>query len=136
MSHVAFPVVWAIGLLAFGVILATRVRLLVAARPAPGRLQRLPEQLRRAVVDGIGQRKFLSGEQPAGIMHALIFWGFVVLMVQVVTLFGRAFAATWDIPGFGAHQLLGPPFFIARDLLEVTVIVGVGYMLYRRVIVH
>ena len=88
------------------------------------------------VVDGLGQRKFLRGEQPAGIMHALIFWGFVVLMLQVVTLFGRAFDATWDIPGFGPDQLLGPPFFLARDLLEVTVIVGVGYMLYRRLIVH
>ncbi len=51
------------------------------------------------VVDGIGQRKFLSGEQPAGIMHALIFWGFVVLMLQVITLFGRAFDSSWNIPG-------------------------------------
>ena len=87
-------------------------------------------------VDGFGQRKFLSGEQPAGIMHALVFWGFVVLMLQVITLFGRAFDVNWNIPGFGPDQLLGPPFFILRDLLEVTVIVGAGYMLYRRVIVH
>ncbi|MGZ4278526.1 MAG: (Fe-S)-binding protein, partial [Solirubrobacteraceae bacterium] len=135
MSHVAFPIVWAIGLLVFAVIVAGRARLLLAARPA-ARLDRIPERLRRMVVDGLGQRKFLRGEQPAGIMHALIFWGFVVLMLQVVTLFGRAFDATWDIPGFGPGQLLGPPFFIARDLLEVTVIVGVGYMLYRRLIVH
>ena len=49
--------------------------------------------MRRAVVDGVGQRKFLRGEQPAGVMHALIFWGFVVLLLQVVTLFGRAFDA-------------------------------------------
>ena len=33
-------------------------------------------------------------------------------------------------------QLLGPPFFLARDLLEATVIVGVGYMLYLRLVVH
>ena len=135
MSHVAFPIVWAIGLLVFAAIVAGRARLLLAARPA-ARFDRIPERLRRMVVDGLGQRKFLTGEQPAGIMHALIFWGFVVLMLQVVTLFGRAFDATWDIPGFGPDQLLGPPFFIARDLLEVTVIVGVGYMLYRRLIVH
>ena len=135
MSHVVFPIVWAIGLLVFAAIVAGRARLLLAARPA-ARFDRIPERLRRMVVDGLGQRKFLTGEQPAGIMHALIFWGFVVLMLQVVTLFGRAFDATWDIPGFGPDQLLGPPFFIARDLLEVTVIVGVGYMLYRRLIVH
>src|SRR5690242_18900956 len=135
MSHLAFPILWALGMLAFAGLVAVRARALLRARPA-ARFDRLGERLRRMVVDGVGQRKFLSGEQPAGWMHALIFWGFVVLMLQVVTLYGRAFDATWDIPGFGAHQLLGPPFFIARDLLEVTVIVGVGYMLYRRVIVH
>jgi Fe-S oxidoreductase len=135
VSHVAFPILWAIGLLVFGGIIAGRARLLLAARPA-ARLDRIPERVRRMFVDGLGQRKFLSGEQPAGIMHALIFWGFVVLMLEVVTLYGRAFDATWNIPGFGPDQPLGPPFFIARDVLEVTVIVGVGYMLYRRLIVH
>ena len=89
----------------------------MAAQPA-ARLDRIPERIRRTVVYGLGQKKFLSGEQPAGIMHALIFWGFVVLMLQVITLFGRAFDASWNIPGFGPDQPLGPPFFIARDLLE------------------
>ena len=107
----------------------------MAARSAT-RLDRIPERLRRTVVDGLGQKKFLSGEQPSGIMHALVFWGFVVLMIQVITLFGRAFDAGWDIPGFAADEPLGPPFFLARDLLEAIVIVGVIYMLYRRVIVH
>ena len=85
------------------------------------------------VVYGFGQRKFLAGEQPSGIAHALVFWGFVVLLLQVITLYGRAFDADWDIPGFGADEPLGPPFLIARDLLEASVIVGVTYMLYRRV---
>ena len=124
MSHVAFPIVWAIGMLVFAGIIAGRARLLLRARPA-ARFDRIPERLRRALVYGVGQRKFLRGEQPAGIMHALIFWGFVVLMIQVVMLFGRTFDASWDIPGFGADQLLGPPFFLARDLLELIVIVGV-----------
>ncbi|MGZ6627615.1 MAG: heterodisulfide reductase-related iron-sulfur binding cluster [Solirubrobacteraceae bacterium] len=135
MSHVAFPILWAIGLAVFTGIIVSRVRLLVAARPA-ARVDRLGERVRCAVVNGLGQRKFLSGEQPAGIMHALIFWGFVVLMLQVITLYGRTFSQSWSIPAFGAGQPLGPPFFIARDVLEATVIVGATYMLYRRLIVH
>ena len=79
---------WAIGLLVFAGIIAGRLRLLLRARPA-ARLDRIPERIRRAVVYGLGQKKFLRGEQPAGIMHALIFWGFVVLMLQVIMLFGR-----------------------------------------------
>jgi Fe-S oxidoreductase len=135
VSHIIFPILMAIALLVFIGIIAVRARLLIAARPA-ARLDRIPARIRRAVVYGLGQKKFLAGEQPAGIMHALIFWGFVVLMIQVITLFGRAFDASWSIPGFGPNQPLGPPFFIARDLLEAIVIVGVGYMLYRRLIAH
>ena len=135
MSHVVFPILWALAMVVFVAILASRARMLLAAAPA-SRFDHVLARIRRMTVDGLGQRKFLSGEQPAGIMHALVFWGFVVLMLQVITLFGRAFDANWNIPGFGPDQLLGPPFFIVRDLLEVTVIVGAGYMLYRRVIVH
>ena len=132
MSHVVFPILWGVGLLVFAGIMASRMRLLLAARSAT-RMDRIPERIRRAVVYGLGQKKFLVGEQPSGIMHALVFWGFVVLMLQVVTLFGRAFDAGWNIPGFAPDEPLGPPFFLARDLLEAAVIVGVGYMLYRRV---
>jgi len=135
MSHVVFPILWGIALLVFSGILAGRARLLLRARPA-ARLDRIPERIWRTVVYGLGQRKFLTGEQPSGIMHALVFWGFVVLMLQVAMLFGRAFDADWSIPGFAADEPLGPPFFIARDLLEAVVIVGVVYMLYRRVVLH
>jgi Fe-S oxidoreductase len=135
MSDVAFPIVWAIAVVVFAAIMAGRLRLLLAARPA-ARLDRYPARLRRTLADGLGQRKFLRGEQPAGIMHALIFWGFVVLLIDVVLLFGRTFDAGWDIPGFAAGQLLGPPFFLARDVLELVVIVAVGYMLYRRLVAH
>ncbi|MGC1815120.1 MAG: hypothetical protein WA696_13355, partial [Solirubrobacterales bacterium] len=135
MSHVLFPILLGIGLLLFGGIIVTRARLLFAARPA-ARWDRIPERVRQTILYGLGQRKFLSGEQPAGIMHALVFWGFVVLVLQVVTLYGRAFDAGWNIPGFAPDEPLGPPFFIARDLLEASVIVGVTYMLYRRVVLH
>jgi Fe-S oxidoreductase len=135
VSHVVFPILWAIALIVFAAIITSRARLLLAARPA-ARLDRIPERIRRTTVYALGQKKFLVGEQPSGIMHALIFWGFVVLMIQVITLFGRSFDASWHIPAFGPDQPLGPPFFIARDVVEASVLVAVIYMLYRRLIVH
>ncbi len=135
MSEVVFPILWGIGMLVFAGIMAVKARLLFRSRPA-ARLDRIPERIWRTTTYGLGQKKFLSGEQPSGIMHALVFWGFVVLMLQVIILFGRAFDADWSIPGFGPDQVLGPPFFLARDLLELVVIVGVAYMLYRRVVLH
>jgi Fe-S oxidoreductase len=128
VSPVAFPIVLAIGLLVFAAIIAVRARRLLIARPT-GRLDRLPQRLARAVVYGIGQKKFLRGDQPAGIMHAVIFWGFLVLMLQVVRLYVRAFDADFDLP---AEDVFG----VARDIVEVLVAVGVVYMLYRRLVVH
>src|SRR3954471_1652042 len=119
MSPVVFPIVWAVGLIVFTAIVATRARLLLRARPAAGRLDRMPERLRRALVLGVGQRKFLRGEQPAGIMHALIFWGFVVLLLQVVTLFGRTWDAPWHLPGLASGEPLGRVFGILVVAVEL-----------------
>jgi hypothetical protein len=65
VSHVIFPILLAIALLVFAGIIAVRARLLLTARPA-SRFDRFPERIRRAVVYGLGQKKFLVGEQPAG----------------------------------------------------------------------
>jgi Fe-S oxidoreductase len=135
MSHVLFPIVLGIAVAIFAAILAGRARLLLAAKPAH-RFDRLPERVRTTVVYAFGQRKFLTGEQPAGLMHFAIFWGFVILGLQVITQFGRAFSADWFIPGFGPHGPLGPPFFVVRDALEAIVIVAVCYALYRRLVAH
>jgi Fe-S oxidoreductase len=129
MSQFAFPVVWAIGFLIFTIIVASRARLLLRARPA-NRLSVIPRRVTRAVVDGVGQRKFLRDEQPSGIAHALIFWGFLVLLLQIVTMFGRTFDADWSPP----RDV--DAFALMRDLIAVVVIGGVGYMLYRRLVAH
>jgi Fe-S oxidoreductase len=135
MSPAALVILGGVAIVVFAGLIGMRARLLLAARPA-GRIDHLGARVKRGVVYGLGQAKFLRGEQPAGIMHAFIFWGFLVLMLQVITLFGRAFDSSWNIPGLAPSEPLGPVFFVARDLFEALVIVGVLYMLYRRVIAH
>ena len=134
MNQPLFPFALGVALVAFAWVLAPRLALLARARPAD-RLNRYRRRAAQMLSDGLGQRRFLIGEQPSGVMHALIFWGFVVLSLQVITQFGRAFDANWHIPGLGAGQL-GPAFFALRDLLEAAVIIAVLYMLYRRLIAH
>ncbi len=107
MSHLAFPILWAIALVVFGAIIVVRTRLLLRARPA-GRFDRIPERIKRTVVYGLGQKKFLVGEQPSGIVHALVFWGFVILMLQVITMFGRAFDARLEHSGVRSQPAARP----------------------------
>ncbi|MGE0684464.1 MAG: (Fe-S)-binding protein, partial [Candidatus Binatia bacterium] len=68
-----------------------RFRLLLAARPAQA-FDRISERIMAMLVYAFGQKKFIVGEQPAGWLHFFIFWGFLVLGVQVVTMFGRAYS--------------------------------------------
>ena len=135
MSPVALPIVTLVALAIFGWTLYGRWRLLRAARPA-ARFDRLGERAKNALVYAFGQKKFLTGEQPAGLMHFVIFWGFVILGIQVVTIFGRAFDQDFYPPLFAPDQLLGKPFYLLRDVLEALVLVAVSYALYRRTIAH
>lgn len=111
-----------------------RFRLLLAARPV-NRFDHVGERIKGVLTYAFGQKKFVTGEQPAGWMHFFIFWGFVILGLQILTMFGRAFSEHFFVPGF-APNLLGGPFFILRDVMEVTVSVAVLLALYRWVLSH
>jgi Fe-S oxidoreductase len=133
------PILFSLALLiaagTFAAIMMPRVRLLLAADAAP-RFDQLGERLRRTAVYAFGQKKFLKGEQPAGIMHAAIFWGFMILVLTVLTLFGRAYDEHFYLPLLGPGELLGGPYTLIRDLIQLTVVVAVLYALYRRLIAH
>ncbi len=58
----------------------------------------------------------------SGVMHALIFWGFLVLSLGTVELFGRGFS-----PGFAIPLVSDRPWFLfSQDLFAVLVLVGVA----------
>lgn len=135
MSPVLFSIALAVAGGVFAAILLPRARLLLRAAPA-ARFDQLGERLRRTAVYAFGQKKFLKGEQPAGLMHAFIFWGFMILALTVVTLFARAYDEHFYLPLLGPGQPLGDAYTLVRDLIQVTVVVAVLYALYRRLIVH
>ncbi len=77
------------------------------------------------LVYAFGQRKFVrsnpGAERSAGWMHFFIFWGFIILGIQILTMFGRAYSDSFVIPGFSLH-LLGGPYLLLRDFMEVAVL--------------
>lgn len=72
------------------------------------------ERLRQTITYAFGQKKFVSGEQPAGVMHIAIFAGFLVLLIQLLTMFIRG----W-YPEFG-FPLISRPYGILKDIIEPT----------------
>src|SRR5688500_9453110 len=77
-------------------------------RAAKGKftLDDVTERVRDLLTIAIGQQKFLrpetlrQGEAVAGFMHALLFWGFMILGVQVVTMFARAYFPNFSLFAF------------------------------------
>ena len=135
MSPVLFSIALVLAGAVFAAILAPRARLLRNAAPAD-RFGDVRERLRRTAVYAFGQKKFLRGEQPAGLMHAFIFWGFMILSLTVVTLFARAYDEQFYLPLLGPDEPLGHAYTLLRDLIQVTVVIAVLYALYRRLIAH
>lgn len=88
------------------------------------------KRLKKVLVVAMGQSKLFREFVP-GLMHALIFWGFVVLLLAVLEAIGEGL-----VPGFSL-SFLGPlyrPLVLVQEFFTGCVIVGVIYALFRRYI--
>ncbi len=74
--------------------------------------------------------------QPAGGAHKLIFLGFVVLLANTIMLWGRGFVPGFNLFVFGADTMLGRVYELAKDLVALAVLGGVGVFFYYRVFAH
>ena len=61
------------------------------------RFDDLPKRIERETTVVLGQRKLLQRAGP-GIMHAFIFWGFLILLTTIAEAFGEVFQNTFALP--------------------------------------
>lgn len=112
---------------------------LLRSAVAVSRFDRIPERVRAVLLYAFGQKKFVrrnpGAERSAGWMHFFIFWGFLILGIQILTMFGRAYSDSFVVPGFSLH-LLGGPYLLLRDFTEVAVLFAVGLAFVRWRITH
>ena len=85
----------------FGFSLRRMIALISIGKPE-NRLDHLWERFKKMMIVAIGQTK-LFREPVAGLMHAFIFWGFLVLLSSVLEAIGEGF-----IPGilFSVYRCL------------------------------
>jgi len=78
----------------------------------------------------LGQSKILR-EPVAGILHVLIFWGFLVLLAAVVESIGEGI-----LPGFSFSFLgpLYPPLIFLEDIFGALVVLSVVISVFRRLV--
>jgi Fe-S oxidoreductase len=91
-------------------------------------------RIRNLLSIGIAQSKIFR-EEPAGLMHATIFWGFMVLTAGTVEIMVQGV-----FKGFSYALILPKPLYLlysfSQDAFAALVIGAVAFALYRRLVLH
>ncbi|MGH2710187.1 MAG: heterodisulfide reductase-related iron-sulfur binding cluster [Actinomycetota bacterium] len=91
------------------------------------RLDDLPKRVEQEAVVALAQKKILQRFGP-GVMHASIFWGFLVLFTTIIEAFGEVFQETFAIPWIGRTGWLG----LVQDAFAALVFLGLFLAVYFR----
>jgi Fe-S oxidoreductase len=112
---------------ATGALVARRAMLLAhlirLGRPAERR-EHLPVRLGREATRVLGQRKLFQRFAP-GLMHALIFWAFLVLATTILEVGGQVVDPAFELPWVGGSAWLG----LVQDAFAGAALVGVAIAL-------
>ena len=73
------------------------LRLLLKGQPMP-RWDQVPARVGRVIVYVFAQARLLANDFWPGLMHATIFWGFVILTLGTVEFFGKAVTESFFLP--------------------------------------
>ena len=132
MQHTAFVLVFALALAFFSYNAQRLVRYLRVGT-ADDRLNDVPRRLWNLLLIGIAQTKILR-DPVAGPLHALVFWGFLVLQAGALEIFLHGL-----FPSLSYARLLPQPlhwlFLLSQELTAVAVLAAVSFLLYRRIVV-
>jgi Fe-S oxidoreductase/nitrate reductase gamma subunit len=110
--------------------LSRKYSLLAAGRGGVA-LDRWGERLRGLALFFFGQKRMFLEPLP-GVMHALIFWGFLVFTVRSTAMVIEGLTRGWELPFL--HTPLGHAYLLTKDVFAVLVLVGVAIAAWRRLV--
>jgi len=135
LSQGIFAACLAIGAAFFSYNAQRLVRYLrIAGGSAGSRLNDIPRRLWNLLTIGFAQTKILR-DPVAGPLHALVFWGFLVLHVGAIEILVQGV-----VRGFSYGNFVPAPlhwvFLLSQELTAGAVLVAVAALLYRRILVR
>ena len=107
-----------VALAAFTVFVTKRVRYVLLGQ-REDRSDQLGRRTSGFVVYVLGQKKLFK--EPVGILHFVIFWGFIVIAFGALQIIGEGLSETFSLPLLGGWQV----FYLVQDVFIVLVIVAV-----------
>jgi len=132
-EHIPFyplaPVLFVAAVILFGLLMARHLRVFALARPAP--VGDEPGRVQSLFVYAIAQVRMFR-DPDAGLLHAAIFWGFVVLTVG--TADRVAFGLIQAVVRMPLDGWLWRLLLLGQNLFVMTVLGAVAYALFRRLV--
>ncbi len=132
-----YPIVTGIllicGLMAFVYSVHSRFILFTVARGSDNRFDQMGKRIWGVIKLAIGQERFFKKEIRVGLMHATIFWGFCVISLRTITLFGMGFSENFTLPLLAGP--LGTFYNFTLQIFLALVSLACLAFLYRRLVV-
>ncbi|CAN5762660.1 (Fe-S)-binding protein [soil metagenome] len=125
------PVVFAVAAAIFVLLMARHLRVFARARPAS--VHDEPERLRSLFVYAIAQVRMFR-DPDAGLLHAAIFWGFVILTVG--TLDRVSFFFVHTVLAAILDGWLWRLLVLGQNVFVLAVLAAIGWALFRRVVLR
>ncbi|MBL6993838.1 (Fe-S)-binding protein [Desulfobacula sp.] len=135
MNPVFMSILLIVGLAIFGRTMYQKVLLLMALEPTD-RADHIMDRIRNVVIIAIGQKRLVGRKKEwvSGIMHAFIFWGFCILLIRSLNLYGEGFVKGFQLPLFGDGSILGYLYIALKDIMEGIVLLMASYAIFRRAV--
>src|SRR5437762_1923827 len=126
MSPVGITLLMLVAFAAFGFLAARKVSILFRLQPDV-RWDHAGARLESVLVNGLLQSRMVRGDWKPGLMHAVIFLGFMSLLARKLQLIAIGYDEAVAMPG-----IAGGLFATFKDAIELAVLAACGYALYRR----
>jgi Fe-S oxidoreductase len=126
MGPIAITLLMLAGFAGFGWLAWRKLALLAKLQPEHRR-DRPGERLKAVLVNGFLQRRMIAREPRAGVMHAVIFLGFMALLARKLQLIAIGYHESFVFQG-----LAGGAFAALKDGVEVAVLAALAYAFWRR----
>ena len=126
MSPVGISSLIALSFAGFAWLAWRKLRIVLVLQPE-ARWDEPLQRLRSVLVNGLLQGRMVRREWRPGLMHAVIFLGFMSLLLRKLQLIAIGYRESASFP-----DAFGGPFAAFKDAIEVAVVAAVLYALYRR----
>ncbi len=133
MNWIAMTVLLVVTLGFFAWSAQRRWRLMMVAKAPANRADQISRRLALTLRYAVGQLRMVRYPL-AGWAHIAVFFGFLVLLLNSLILFGRGYVPGFNFWIFSPDNLLGAMYAFLRDIFTVLVILGVLVFYYHRLI--